>query len=178
MSTDDPFELLLDIEQRCQLTAASLPTAGDSEEKWVGVGFRVGDDKLIADMAEVEEILDLPEVTIVPGVKSWVVGVANVRGNLLPIMDLKGYVLGEDMLNRKRGRVIVINYKGFSTGLVVDEVYGMRHFLVKDQVDEKPDVHDNIVQYVSRMFRREDESWPVFSFENIMKDERFSHASL
>lgn len=178
MSTGDPFELLLDIEQHCQLTAAGLPTAGDIEEKWVGVGFRVGDDKLIADMAEVEEILDLPEVTIVPGVKSWVVGVANVRGSLLPIMDLKGYVLGEDMPNRKRGRVIVINYRGFSTGLVVDEVYGMRHFLIKDQVDEKPDVHDNIAQYVDSMFRREDESWPVFRFENIVKDERFSHASL
>lgn len=178
MNTGDPFDLLLDIERRCQSTAASLPTAGDIEEKWVGVGFRVGKDKLIADMSEVEEILDLPEVTVVPGVKSWVVGVANVRGSLLPIMDLKGYVLGEDMQNRKRGRVIVIDYKGFSTGLVVDEVYGMRHFLVKDQVNEDPEVHESIAQYVESMFKQEGENWPVFRFENIVKDERFSHASL
>lgn len=178
MNTGDPFELLLEIEHRCQQTAASLPTAGEDEDKWVGVGFRVGDDKLIADMSEVEEILDLPEVTIVPGVKSWVVGVANVRGSLLPIMDLKGYVLGEDMRNRKRGRVIVINYKGFSTGLIVDEVYGMRHFLVKDRVSEKPDVHDSIAPYVGGVFKHEGESWPVFSFKNIVEDERFSHASL
>lgn len=178
MSTGDPFEILLEIERRCQLTADSLPTAGEVEDKWVGVGFRVGDDKLIADMSEVEEILDLPEVTIVPGVKSWVVGVANVRGSLLPIMDLKGYVLGEDMLNRKRGRVIVIDYKGFNTGLIVDEVYGMRHFLVKDEVFETPDVHDSIAPYVSSMFKHEGENWPVFSFKNIVEDERFSQASL
>lgn len=178
MNTGDPFELLQEIEKRCQLNAASLPTASDAEEKWVGVGFRLGKDRLIADMSEVEEILDLPEVTKVPGVKSWVVGVANVRGSLLPIMDLKGYVLGEDMQNRKRGRVIVIDYKGFSTGLIVDEVYGMRHFFTKDQVDEKPDVHDGIAPYVASMFMQEGENWPVFSFENIVKDERFSHASL
>lgn len=178
MNTGDPFELLQEIERQCQLNAANLPTSGDVEEKWVGVGFRVGKDRLIADMSEVEEILDLPEVTVVPGVKSWVVGVANVRGSLLPIMDLKGYALGEDMANRKRGRVIVIDYKGFSTGLVVDEVYGMRHFLVKDQVNEAPEVHDGIAPYVESMFMQEGERWPVFSFENIIKDERFSHASL
>lgn len=178
MNTGDPFELLQEIERQCRLNAAKLPTSSDADEKWVGVGFRVGNDKLIADMSEVEEILDLPEVTVVPGVKSWVVGVANVRGSLLPIMDLKGYVLGEDMLNRKRGRVIVIDYKGFSTGLVVDEVYGMRHFMVKDQVNEPPEVHDSIAPYVESMFMQEGERWPVFSFENIIKDERFSHASL
>lgn len=178
MKTGAPFDLLLEIERQCQLNAANLPAAGDGEEKWVGVGFRVGNDKLIAAMSEVEEILDLPAVTKVPGVKSWVVGVANVRGSLLPIMDLKGYLLGEDMLNRKKGRVIVIDYKGFNTGLVVDEVYGMRHFLIKDKIDEKPNVHENISQYVDNMFKHEGENWPVFSFENIVKDERFSHASL
>lgn len=178
MNTSAPFELLLDIERQCQQTAASLPGAIDAEEKWVGVGFRVGDDKLIADMSEVEEILDLPEVTKVPGVKSWVVGVANVRGSLLPIMDLKGYLLGEDILNRKTGRVIVIDYKGFRTGLVVDEVYGMRHFLIRDQVDDKPDVHENISQYVENMFKSDGQNWPVFSFENVVKDERFAHVSL
>lgn len=178
MNTDDPFELLLDIERRCLLNAENLPDAIDAEDKWVGVRFRVGDDKLVANMSEIKEILDLPEITKVPGVKSWVVGVANVRGSLLPIMDLKGYLLGEDISNRKMGRVIVIDYKGFDTGLVVDEVYGMRHFLARDQIDDKPNVHESISQYVGDMFKSEGESWPIFSFENVVKDERFSHVSL
>lgn len=178
MSESNPFDLLLDIEQRCQLNAAGLPTAVDAEEKWVGVGFRVGDDRLIASMSDVKEILDLPEYTKVPGVKSWVVGVANVRGSLLPIMDLKGFILGEDLKQRKKGRIIVIDYKGFSTGLIVDEVYGMRHFLEKDRVAEVPQVDDRISPYVENIFKQDDESWPVFSFKNIVMDEQFSHASL
>lgn len=178
MSIIDPFEILLDLEKRCRQNAERLPSAGDVEDKWVGVGFRLGDDKLIADMAEVEEILDIPEFTQVPGVKSWVVGIANVRGSLLPIMDLKGYVLGADMQHRKRGRLIVINYQGFNTGLLVDEIYGTRHFFVEDKSDEKPKVNDNVSPYIKDMFSRENENWPVFSFENMAKDERFSLAAL
>lgn len=178
MSTIDPFDVLLDLEKRCRLNAERLPAAGDVEDKWIGVGFRLGDDKLIADMKEVEEILDVPEFTQVPGVKSWVVGVANVRGSLLPIMDLKGYILGADMQQRKRGRLIVINYQGFSTGLLVDEVYGMRHFFQEDQNDNEPKVHNNIAHYIKNMFSRENENWPVFSFDKLTKDERFARAAL
>lgn len=178
MSKIDPFEILLDLEKRCRQNALRLPSAGDVEDKWIGVGFRLGDDKLLADMVEVGEILDVPEFTKVPGVKSWVVGIANVRGSLLPIMDLKGYVLGVDMQHRKRGRLIVINYKGFDTGLLVDEVYGMRHFFDEDQTDQKPEVHKNVLPYVKKMYTREEENWPVFSFESMAKDERFALAAL
>ncbi len=178
MSKIEPFDVLLNLEKRCQQNALRLPAAGEAGDKWVGVGFRVGGDKLIAAMSEVEEILDVPEYTKVPGVKSWVVGIANVRGSLLPIMDLKGYVLGIDMQQRKRGRLIVINFKGFSTGLLVDEVYGMRRFYIEDQSQEKPQVHNHISPYIKNMFSKDNENWPVFSFENMVDDELFSQAAL
>lgn len=178
MNTSDPFDLLLEIERRCQASAADLPTLDKVEEEWVGVGFRIGDDKLIAPMYEIEEILDLPEFTNVPGVKSWMVGVANVRGGLLPLMDLKGFILGEDIKQRKKGRVIVINYKGFKTGLIVEEVYGMKHFLTKDQSEEIPGVHESVSKYVDMAFNQEGDDWPVFSFQNMTQDDRLAEASL
>ncbi len=178
MSSIDPFDLLLEIERQCQESAAGLPTLDVVEDEWVGVGFRIGDDKLIADMAEVQEILDLPEYTYVPGVKSWMVGVANVRGSLLPLMDLKGFVLGEDIKQRNKGRVIVIDYMGFNTGLIVEEVYGMKHFMAKEKSSEIPGINENISQYVDTAFKRDGENWPVFSFENMTRDERLARASL
>jgi len=178
VDNNDPFDLLLDIEQRCQANAAGLPTLDKAEDEWVGVGFRIGDDKLIAPMNEIEEILDLPEYTNVPGVKSWMVGVANVRGGLLPLMDLKGFVLGEDIKQRKKGRVIVIDYKGFNTGLVVEEVYGMKHFQTKDQSEDIPSLHENVSKYVNKAFSQEGDSWPVFSFQNMTQDERLAEAPL
>ncbi|MDT8281716.1 MAG: chemotaxis protein CheW, partial [Gammaproteobacteria bacterium] len=119
MNTNQPFDYLLELEQRTLKFTSELPKLDRVENTWVGVGFRVGDSRLIAAMSDVKEILDIPEYTMVPGVKSWVAGVANVRGSLLPILDMKSYLLGGDMRQRKRGRVIVIDYKGFNTGLIV-----------------------------------------------------------
>jgi len=178
MNTSDPFDLLLDLERRTLKGSAGLPTLDEVEDEWVGVGFRIGNSKLIASMSDVKEILDLPEFTIVPGVKSWIVGVANVRGSLLPIMDMKGYLLGEDIRQRHKGRVIVIDFKGFNTGLVVEEIYGMRHFRESDETSDIPDVHESITPYIERAFKQDDEHWPVINISEMTQDERFSHASL
>lgn len=178
MKKSDPFDLLLDIERRCQANAAGLPTLEKADDEWVGVGFRIGSDKLIAPMSEIEEILELPEYTYVPGVKSWMVGVANVRGALLPLMDLKGFILGEDIKQRKKGKVIVIDYRGFNTGVIVEEVYGMKHFLSKDQSSEIPQMDENLSKYVGMAFNQDGDTWPVFSFQNMAQDERLAQASL
>jgi twitching motility protein PilI len=178
MNTSDPFNLLLDLERRTLEGSSGLPTLDQVNDEWVGVGFRIGDSRLIASMSEVKEILDLPEYTLVPGVKPWIVGVANVRGNLLPILDMKSYLLGEDIKQRQKGRVIVIDYKGFNTGLIVEEVYGMRHFRETDVTADIPEVPENISPYIDRAFKQDEEHWPVFDFNEMAQDERFAHASL
>ncbi|MCK5395552.1 MAG: purine-binding chemotaxis protein CheW [Gammaproteobacteria bacterium] len=178
MNINNPFDVLQDLERRTLKGATGLPALDRIEEEWVGVGFRVGDAKLIASMADVKEILELPEYTYVPGVKSWIVGIANVRGSLLPIMDMKGFLLGDDIKQRHKGRVIVIDCKGFNTGLIVDEIFGMRHFRESDETEDFPEMHESISPYVERAYKQGDEHWPVFSFNEMAEDERFAHASL
>ena len=178
MTTENPFEFLLELEKRTLARTASLPSVDQVKQDWVGVGFRIGDFKLIASMADVKEILDLPDFTLVPGVKSWIVGVANVRGSLLPILDLKDYLLGKEIKQRQKGRVIVIDYKGFNTGLVVEEIYGMRHFREAEVSEDIPDVPEEITPFVEGAFKSESEHWPVFDFNQMTQDERFAHASL
>jgi len=178
MNITDPFDFLRDLENRTVEGSAGVPSLVQIEDEWVGVGFRIGSSKLIASMADIKEILDLPEYTAVPGVKSWIVGIANVRGSLLPIMDMKGYLTGEDTQQRQKGRVIVIDYKGFDTGLVVEEVYGMRHFAESEATHDLPSIPDSIAPYIKLAFEKDEEVWPVFSFDNMTQDERFAHASL
>jgi len=178
MTTSNPFDLLRDLEARTLKGLTNMPALDLVEQEWVGVGFRIGDSKLIASMSEVKEILDLPEYTMVPGVKSWIVGVANVRGSLLPILDMKNFLLGEEVKQRQKARVIVIDYKGFNTGLIVEEIYGMRHFRDSDETSDIPEVHSDILPYIGRAFKQDKEHWPVFDFNEMAQDERFAHASL
>jgi len=178
MNTENPFDLLMRFEQQAINSGASLPGAAELDQEWIGLGFRLGEDRLIADMSEVKEILELPEHTVVPGVKPWVVGVANVRGSLLPIVDLKGYVLGENLLQRHKGRIIVIEYKGFNTGLMVDEIFGMRHFVKTNAVSVPAGLHENLSPYVEDAYQQDDEQWPIFSFEKMKQKDDFATVSL
>jgi twitching motility protein PilI len=173
-----PFQRLQEIQQLCRDRAAELPSLDSNKDEWVGIGFRMGDIVLLSKMGEISEILDPPIYTRVPGVQSWVVGIANVRGSLLPLMDLKGFVTGENLSSRKAGRVLVVNHNGANTGLLVDEVLGLRHFFLNEQTFELPDVERSLKPFIKQAFQRDDDYWPVFSFHTLIENEQFLHASL
>ena len=87
-----PIQLLQEIEQQCKNTAKGLPQRVDVKESWSGIGFRIGEINLVAPLKQVNEILHVPRLTAVPGTQRWVKGVANIRGTLLPIIDLQGFL--------------------------------------------------------------------------------------
>ena len=76
---NSPFNILRELESRTLKGTIGLAALDQVDDEWVGIGFRVGDTKLIASMTDVKEILDLPELTEVPGVKSWVVGLSLIH---------------------------------------------------------------------------------------------------
>ena len=122
------FELLLDIDRRCRLLAADLPSQETRQQRWSGIAFRVGPNGYVAPMGEVAEVLHEPRCTLMPGVKPWVKGVANLRGRLLPVMDLGGFLGLERSPAPKQRRVLVVEFNDLFVGLLVDEVVGMQHF--------------------------------------------------
>jgi len=174
----DPFQRLQEIEQLCSDSAELLPDLDSHKDDWAGIGFTLGDIELLSTMGEVTEILDPPEYTKIPGVKPWMVGIANVRGSLLPLIDLKSFIIGEKVQSIKKSRVLVVNHSGSSTGLIVDDVLGMRHFALSEQVFELPEVEISLKPFITQAFQRDDKNWPVFSFNALVEDERFLHASL
>jgi len=122
------FELLLQIDRRCRQLGADLPSQPTHRDSWSGIGFRLGEHWYVAPMGEVSEVLHEPRYTSLPGVKPWVRGVANLRGRLLPLMDLCGFFGHELSSVRKQRRVLVVDNEEVFAGLLVDEVLGLQHF--------------------------------------------------
>ncbi|VAW56295.1 hypothetical protein MNBD_GAMMA07-2322 [hydrothermal vent metagenome] len=172
------FQRLQEMDQKCVERAKKLPSIDGASDEWTGIGFKVAGISLLSNMGEVTEILNLPPFTRVPGVHSWVAGIANVRGALLPLMDLKQFVTGEPISHIHLSRVMTINHNGVNTGLIVEEVQGMRHFSKMDQVYELPAVNDYLQPYIRQAFKKDENYWPVFSMHALIEDERFLHASL
>ena len=168
-----PFEVLQAVEAECLSKAAGLPILDDVKQSWTGIGFRIGDMALVASMDEVAEILHIPAFTQIPGVHSWMVGLANVRGNLLPLLDLKGFVTGQDVASKKGSRVLVAKHDDGVIGLVVDEILGLKHFYLEEQAFEIPSLADSFRPYINMAFKNADQHWPVFSFKKLVQQERF-----
>jgi len=100
-------------------------------------------------------------------------GGTNVRGNLLPLLDLKGFVTGQDVASKKGGRVLVAKHDDGVIGLIVDEILGLKHFYLEEQAFEIPALADSFRPYINMAFKNADQHWPVFSFKKLVQQERF-----
>jgi hypothetical protein len=65
----------------------------------------------------------------VPGAQPWMLGVANVRGTLLPVVDLKQFLEGERTVLHEGQRVLVVRQPGGDVAVTIDELYGQRSFV-------------------------------------------------
>ncbi|MGF0240471.1 chemotaxis protein CheW [Rhodococcus sp. IEGM1300] len=165
------FELLLQIDQRCRLLAADLPSQPTRQDSWSGIGFRLGEEWYVAPMGEVSEVLHEPRFTQLPGVKTWVKGVANLRGRLLPIMDLSGFFGHELSAVRKQRRVLVVEHREVFAGLIVDEVAGLQHF-AQDSLAPTTTLAGPVAAFIKGRFQRE-RNWQVFSPYALVQSQGF-----
>lgn len=172
------FQLLLDIDQRCRSLAAGLPLQETRQQGWSGIGFRMGEHYYVAPMGEVDEILHEPHYAVLPGVKPWVKGIANLRGRLLSIMDLSAFFGQELSPLRKQRRVLVIDHQDVFVGLLVDEVLGLQHFSERSLMPASRDDSDPILApFVQGQFLRE-QAWRVFSPSALVQSPRFMDVAL
>jgi twitching motility protein PilI len=178
--TATPFDLLLDIERKSQRHAAGLPAQTGEKQDWTGILFRLKGTELLAPMEQVAEIVSMPDVARVPGVKPWVLGIANMRGNLLPVADLQGYLYGENVPSSewKQGSLLVLRQGDMYAGLLVDAVLGMKHYWREDQVEELPALDAALRPYVETSFSRMGEHYGVFALGKLAASEEFMNVSV
>jgi len=182
MSARTPHELvqlLSDIEQRSVTRLSSLPELEAAHQHWEGVVFSLDEMRLVAPLNEVAEILHYPaDITLVPGTHSWVKGVANVRGSLLPIIDLQLFLGGKPVMTGRRCRVLVVKHQGMLSGLLVKEVMGMRHFPRECQIDYSPPDDELLGRFVKTAFEYDGDNWPVFGMFALAESTEFQVAAL
>ena len=175
---DRPFELLKEMERRSRTVAAgSAPDTGAGRE-WVGVAFRMGGETFLVAREETREVLGHPAViTRIPGAKSWVKGLANVRGQLLPMLDLRQFLGSGSTAPGRNTRVVVVNHREIPAGLIVDEVLGFRRFAEPEFDAEAPPTVIRCDSYLAGAFRRGGEVWPVLSLKSLVESQSFLQAA-
>jgi twitching motility protein PilI len=165
--------LLQDIENQSRRNAFEIPHKEESKQFWEGVLFSILGKKFLTALGDVKEILNYPQnVSSVPGAKRWVRGVANVRGSLLPIFDLQQFLGGNQISLSRKTRVLVIEHEGLFAGLMVEDVFGMRHFNTELRINEHS-ADAPISQYISGAYDVEGVLCPILSMHVLAEDNTF-----
>lgn len=172
-----PFQVLADYERLSLAHVAGMPDQIEAPGLWRGIGFRLGDRYLLSSIAEVNEILTMPAITPVPGTRSWMLGVANVRGNLVPVVDLRGFVEGERTVVTDDTRVLVVRQAAGSVGLLADEVLGQRSLMAGQRTGSADEEDDRYSDLIIDSAQLGDRVWGLFSVGRLVNNEEFQHAA-
>ncbi len=172
-----PFLVLADYEQRSLAHVAGLPEQLDAPGLWRGVAYRVGRHRLASGFDEVVEILPLPPLTHVPGALPWMLGVANIRGALLPVVDLKQFLEGERTVMHERQRVLVVRQPGGDVAITIDELYGQRSFVDEQGIEAAAVADGRYAHFVDRAYRMNGQDWGVFSLDRLARTPEFRQAA-
>ena len=152
---------------------------GGQEYDWQGVVFEIGGQRLVAPMGQVSEVLAMPEYTSLPLVKPWMLGIANIRGRLLPITDLSRFLQVPSRLTQMSQRkVIVIDHDNLFSGLVVDQVIGIEQFTNDQYRAEAIESNSPFAPYNHGKFFKNEQDWYVFMPSLLAQDLQYTDAAI
>jgi purine-binding chemotaxis protein CheW len=84
------------------------------------VGFRIGRETFGLPISIVREIIRVPEITAVPDAPDYVEGVINLRGRIIPVVDLRKRFREKALEADKKNRVVVVELEKRAIGLIVN----------------------------------------------------------
>ncbi len=138
------------------------------------VSFTLGEEEYGVDILKVQEINRMMEITHVPKCAYFVEGVVNLRGKVIPVLDLrKRFNLPAE--NTKETRIIVVDIDGCTVGLIVDSVSEVLR-LPKETIDPAPPMISTSIdtQCIKGVGKLEDRLIIIIDIEKFLTEEEKS----
>ncbi|HBK55806.1 MAG TPA: chemotaxis protein CheW [Xanthomonadales bacterium] len=174
-----PFATLLEFERLSLAHRPGRPDLVQAEGHYRGVAYRIGGFRLVSDFSDILEILTVPAITPVPGADDWMLGIANVRGNLVPVVDLRRFLLGERSLVFDGQRMLLIRQQGGNVAVLVDEFFGQRGFVEDERIDAptEQERYPRLTGFVARSYQVGGHDWSVFDLARLTRTPEFRQAA-
>jgi len=131
--------------------------------------FQVADILCAIDIIKIKEIIKHLDISAVRNAPDFVRGVASLRGEIISVIDLRtkfGFepiVLNEDM------RIIVINFQGENTGLLVDKIHDVHRISVDSLEPLTSNINGVNREYFSGIYKMEKSLAAVLNTEELLK---------
>jgi purine-binding chemotaxis protein CheW len=141
---------------------------GKSEELIQLVSFNIGGEEFGVDILKVQEINRMLDVTRVPNTPEYVDGVINLRGKVIPIIDLRRRFNMERKDHDKNTRIVVVELSGVVVGFVVDAVSEVLR-IPKSVTEPPPPIVAGIrADYITAVGKLEDRLLILLDLEKVI----------
>jgi twitching motility protein PilI len=164
------------IERLHAYDGVSPPELEAQQLSWVGTSLGIAGVPLLIGEGELEEIIETPAVTTIPGTKPWVIGVAAFKGGLLPIFSGDVLFRKQPYTGRSREYCMVVRRPGLYFGLTLSHVQRDLRFPIEERVMDYP-VDPDFAGYTLGGFEYKGEFMAVLDIEKLVADEELSNAS-
>lgn len=133
--------------------------------------FHLGRESYGIEIRHVTEIIVMQEITRVPDLPEFIIGVVNLRGNVISVMDMRKRFHLETKEYDDRTCIIVVSINDIAIGLLVDTVNEVL-MIPKAQVDSPPQTHSGIKSnYIMGMGKVENQVKILLDIEKILHEE-------
>lgn len=136
------------------------------------VGFRLGKEEFAVDILNVNEILKMMEVTVVPNSADCIEGIVNIRGRIIPVIDTRLKLNMQKKEYDNETRIMVVEMEEKTVGFIVDQVNEVLR-IPKDITEPPPDlVTTNIKSdYITSVARLEGRLLILLDLEKLISSD-------
>lgn len=145
---------------------AATPVAFETKVEPV-FGIRIGSMGFLVSTNRFCEVLDKIQVNALPNVHPWVSGILNLRGNLVPVFDLR-LVLEEASDNKKR-RLFAVDRGEKAVAIWIDNYPEIKNRVTMKLMEKLPKLPDILQRFVIGSYEQEGQIWLDIKFEDLFK---------
>ena len=177
LTTLHPFDQLLEFDRRCRnrkLPPADTESADGTAD---ALALRLDPWNLLFPLDQVYELIPIPRITRVPGVKRWLLGIANLRGTIISVVDLRQFLGGNASTPTASSRMVIVRSGQSAYGLLIDSIIGMRHFGPQSRLPDLNGIDSQLRPFVKQGFLAEEQQWLLFNLEFLLKHPNFLGAA-
>jgi purine-binding chemotaxis protein CheW len=146
-------------------------TAIITEELLQLVSFKIGDAEFGVDILRVQEINKMMELTIVPNTPSFIEGVVNLRGRIIPVLNLRTKLGLEIKEYDSETRIIVVELDDKTIGFIVDEVKEVLR-IPKSITEQPPEIVAGVdSEYITAIGKLEDRLLILLDLTKILSNQ-------
>lgn len=125
--------------------------------------------KLLIDVQTSCELFDDNVIYTIPQISEWLKGVVNVRGSVVPIIDLENLVTGKNQVSNKNSKIIIINIENHPFGLFLDQLPKIITFDSNSELSDFTKLPHSIQPFVRFAYLQDKEIWAAIDFQNFIQ---------